>query len=192
MKANPPRAVGLGDLGQLTLRANVAFAVRCAMRVRPWLRLSAAQLEAMDAAIEIAVAFCRGFTQEAGQAVAVAGRAAVVAEETCTFTRFASYGPVRAAEAVVRAEECVRKDPGHSATEVVAAAFGAGRVLAANADESDTELIVAALSADAAKLRSLSKGTCVDLGSSFDPTEAGPLGVLWAGGAPPWYEEAQG
>ena len=59
------RTVGLGDLGQLPLRANVAFAVRCALRVRPWLKLPAPvpttmeQMDLLDRAIELAVAFCQ-------------------------------------------------------------------------------------------------------------------------------------
>ena len=41
MKTNQPRVVGLNDLGQLTMRANVAFAVRCAQRIRPCFEIPA-------------------------------------------------------------------------------------------------------------------------------------------------------
>src|SRR6266852_8407070 len=97
MKSNQPRAVALNDLAQLTLRANVAFAVRCAQRIRPCFMLPAnaprrrEQMAAVDRAIRVATAFCRGLPGETGQAAAAARVAGDVAEETCEFTRFAGY-----------------------------------------------------------------------------------------------------
>src|SRR6516225_8232191 len=97
MKNDRPREVGLGDLGQLTLRGNVAFAVRCALRVRPWFKLPAdaasrrEHMEAIDSAIEVAVAYCQREPEEAGRAASAAQRAAVVAGKTCEVTRFAGY-----------------------------------------------------------------------------------------------------
>jgi hypothetical protein len=197
MNSDPPRAVGLADLGQLPMRANVAFAMRCALRVMPWFKIPATapkrreQIAAINNAMAVAEAFCMGVPMEAGRAAVAVERAAVVAEETCSFTCFASYGPVRAAEAAARAEECVRNEPDASVTEVVAAAFGAGRVLAANADVSTMDLIVGALAADVEKLRKLAHGTCADLGPPIDPSEKGPLGSLWPGGIPSWYVTEQ-
>src|SRR5262245_29043462 len=114
MKSNQPRAVTLNDLGRLTLRANVAFAVRCAHRMRPIFQLPAdaprrrEQIAAVDAAIRVAAAYCQGHTLEPGRTAAAARAAAVVAEETCEDTSFAGYAAVRAAEAAANAEEHVR------------------------------------------------------------------------------------
>jgi len=190
MKSNQPRAVALSDLARLTLRANVAIAVRCAQRIRPCFEPPAdaprrrEQMAAVDGAIRVAAAFCRGLPGEAGRAAAAARVAGVVAEETCTFTRFAGYAAVRAAEAAAYAEEVVRNPNDSGITEVVAAAFGAGRVVAANADAGTLDLVVAALHADVEKLLSLAHGTSEDLGPPFDPSESGPLGPLWPAGTP--------
>src|SRR5262249_39638953 len=101
MKSNQPREVTLGDLGQLTMRSNLAFAVRCAQRIRPFFTLPAdaprrrEQMAAVDAAIRVAAAFCRDLPGEAGRIAEAARVAGVVAEETCEFTRFAGYAAVR-------------------------------------------------------------------------------------------------
>ena len=41
MKSNQSRGIELRDMGQLTLRANVVFAVRCAQRLRPCFKIPA-------------------------------------------------------------------------------------------------------------------------------------------------------
>ena len=190
MESDQVRAVGLGDLGQLTLRANVAFAVRCAQRVRPCFKLPAdalgrrEQIAAVDAAILVASAFCRGLPGEDGRAAAAVRAAGVVAEETCEFTNYSAYAAVRAAEAAAYAEEVIRCPSDSSIIEVVAAAFGAGRVLAANADAFALDLVGAALRADVDKLLSFANGTNEDLGAPVDPSESGPLGALWPEGTP--------
>src|SRR5260370_6078856 len=105
MKTDQPRAVGLNDLGKLTLRANVAFAVRCAQRIRPCFKLPAdaprrrEQMAAVDGAIRVAAAFCRGLPGEAGRAATAARVAAVVADEAHEVTGYAGFAAVRAAEA---------------------------------------------------------------------------------------------
>ena len=190
MKNDHARAVALSDLGQLTLRANVAFAVRCAQRLRPCFKLPAEaprgreQIGAVDGAIRVATAFCRGLPGEAGRAAAAVRQAAVVAEETCEYTSFAGYAALRAVEAAAYAEEVVRNPTDSAVTEVVAAAFGAGRVLAANADAYALGLVVVALHTDVQKLLSLAGGTCDEMGPPVDPSETGPLGLLWPAGMP--------
>jgi hypothetical protein len=190
MQSDPPRAIGLHDLARLTLRANVAYAVRCAQRVRPCFALPAdaprrrAQMAAVDGAIRVAAAFCRGLPVEAGRAAAAVQLAAVVAEETCPFTNFAGYAALYAARAAACAEEAVRNPAGANITEVVAAAFGAGRVLTANADAFALELVVAALHADMEHLRNLPRDANEIVGRPLDPSESGPLGPLWPAGMP--------
>jgi hypothetical protein len=193
MSSSQPRSVGLNDLGQLTMRANVAFAVRCAQRARPRFKLAPNaprrhdQLLAVDRAIRIATMFCQGLVGEPGQASAAAHAASRVAEATCEFTGYAGYGAVRAAEAAAHAEECIRNPAGASPMRVVAAAFGAARVLAANADMFAIQTIADALYADMEKLINLAHGTCESLGPPVDPSESGPLGPLWAAGTPPCF-----
>jgi hypothetical protein len=198
METNQPRTVGLNDLGQLTLRANVAFAVRCAQRMRPCFKLPSdaprrrEQMAAVDGAIRVAAAFCRGLPGEPGRAAAAARVAGVVAEETSEVTGYAGYAAVRAAEAAANAEEVVRNPSDNDAIEVVAAAFGAGRVLAANTGAFTLDLVVAALYADVETLKSMGHGSCLDLGAPVDPSESGPLGSLWPAGTPVWFvPEAQ-
>jgi hypothetical protein len=196
MNSDPPRTVGLNDLGQLPLRANVAFAVRCAQRIRPCFRLPAGsprrheQTAAVDRAIRAAAAFCLGLPAEAGEAAASARAAAVVAEETSESTSFSGFGAVRAAEAAAYAEEWARNPSDSNLTEVVAAAFGAGRVLLANSDAFAHDLIVSALYEDVQNLLRLAGGSSEDVGPPIDPSESGPLGPLWPAGVPVWFREA--
>jgi hypothetical protein len=184
------RAVSLSDLAELTLRANVAFAVRCAHRVRSCFQLPddaenrLEHLTAVDAAIRVATSFCRGLELEPGRAVAAVRAAHVAADTHCENTNFAGFAAVRAAQAAVYAEEVVRNATDSSITEVVAAAFGAGRVVAANAGMMALNQVVAALYADLQNLRKVGRGAASSLGAAIDPSEAGPLGPLWPDGVP--------
>lgn len=190
MASEQPRAVTLSDLSMLTLRANVAFAVRCAQRLRPCFELPIdaphriEQIAAVDAAIGVATAFCQGVPAQPGRAAEAVLAAAVVAEETCDFTRFAGYGAVRAAEAAANAEAFVNHQDESSSMEVVAAAFGAGRVLAANADLFTLDVVVHALHVDLENLLVLARGINQDLGLPVDASESGPLGPYWPAGVP--------
>jgi hypothetical protein len=191
MKSEQARVITLGDLGGLPMRANVAFAVRCAQRLRPCFKLPAEaprrreQTAAVDDAIRVATTFCRGLPEEPGRATAAARAAGVVAEETGDFTRYAPYAAAHAASAAASAEAIVCKSASASPiSEVVAFAFGAGRVVAANVDAYAHELVVAALHTDLVKLLALAGGTSADLGPPVDPSESGPLGPLWPAGMP--------
>jgi hypothetical protein len=190
MGKEKPRPIGLDELAQLTMRANVAFAARCARRMRPWFKLPAdaarriEQTAAVDGAIAVAEEFCRGLSLEIGRAAEAARVAAMVAEETYEDTNYAGFAAVRAAEAAACAEEAVRNPSDSGMIEVVAAAFGAGRVLAANAGAFTQHIVVAALRDDIDKLLQLAHGTIQDLGPPVDPSETGPLGPLWPGATP--------
>jgi hypothetical protein len=193
MKSQEPCVVTLSHLGQLPLRANVAFAVRCAQRIRPRFLLPEdaprrrEQFAAVDGAIRVAAAFCRGLSgAEPGRAEEAARRAAIVAEETGQMTSYAGYAAAHAARAAADAEEVAGNKAGAKPLEVVAAAFGAGRVLAANAGAFDLHRVAAALYADVQKLLSMAQSSCEELGSPVDPGEDGPLGALWPDGTPVW------
>jgi hypothetical protein len=144
------------------------------------------QIAAVDAAIRTAEAFCRGLPGETGRAAEAVRVASNVAEETCEFTRFAGYAAVHAAAAAAHAEEAVRNSSDFLMNEVVAAAFGAGRVVVANADNFTRDLVLTVLRSDVEKLLSLAHGTIEGLGSAIDPSEKGPLGPLWPDGTPAW------
>jgi hypothetical protein len=192
VKSDQPREVALQELGQLTLRAIVVYAVRCARRMRPCFQLPAEaprrghQIAAVDAAIRVAEAFCRGLPGETGRAAETARVAGGVAEETCAFTRFAGYAALHAASAAAHAEEAVRDSSDFLINEVVAAAFGAGRVVLANADTYTRDLVLTALLADVEKLLSLAHDPMEGPGPAIDPSESGPLGPLWPDGTPGW------
>jgi hypothetical protein len=190
-KAQKPRVVSLADLAQLTLRGNVAFAVRCAKRLRPFFSLPEGaphrteQIAAVDGAIRIAAGFCMGVTLEPGRALAAVKLAIPVADATYEDTRCAAFAAIRAAEAVVNAEEYLRNPKDDSLLiETVAAAFGAGRVLAANTDMFAQDLVVATLVEDADKLMELSRGAAQQIGAAIDLGPSGPLGILWPLGVP--------
>ncbi len=189
--APPPAGVSLGDLSNLTLRGNVAFAARCARRVRPLVNMPedsparAARLEAMDAALRLAEDFARGEDVSVGLAQGVAGAAAEVAEATYETAGFAVYAPAHAVRGVFHAARTVEGQQGF--VEVIAAAFGASRVLLVNGGSASEALVLAALRADFEALLRLRLGRPGELGGSVDCSEAGPLGTLWPAGAPPWY-----
>jgi hypothetical protein len=189
MDTNTPRAIGLHDLAGLTFRANVAFAVRCAQRMRPSMELADAsrrhvQMAFVDAAISAAEAYCNDVPGEPGRARAALAHAVVVAEETAESTHFAAYAAVRAAEAAAYAEQALDASVDQDISAVVAAAFGAGRVLAANVDAFTLDLVVAALYADVEKLLTLGHGIRESPGAPIDPSDGGPLGALWPAGVP--------
>ena len=193
-KSDQVRPVGLNDLGEITLRGNVAFAVRCAERMRPCFKVPAdaerkrEKTAAVEAAIRIANAFCRGLPLEPGRAAAAVRPATEVAEETGEDTYWSAYAAVRAVEAVAYAEGVANKQSDRDVTEVIAAAFGAGRVVAANVDTFGLNQVVAALRADVDNLLRLAGGSPEELGPEIDPSESGPLGALWPAGTPLCYQ----
>ncbi len=191
MNTDNTRALVLGDFAQMTLRANVAFAVRCAQRLRPFFDLpgstpqSGDQVAALDAAIEAAIDFCQGLPGKKGQAAAAARLAGLVADETGETTCFAGYAAMRAAEAAACAEAFVLAPNDASLMDVAAAAFGAGRVLVGNAAAFTPDQVMVAMRLDVEKIMSLAHGAIQDLGPTVDPSENGPLGALWPDGPMP-------
>jgi hypothetical protein len=183
--------VTLGDLGSLTLRGNVAYAARCARRVRPLFRLPAdaaahdARIAAIDAALQVAADFAHGEEVPAGLVQGVAAAAYEVAEDVHNVAGYAGYAAAHAARAVFGA---TRASANADATfvEVIASTFGASRVLLANCGSADERLVLAALRADFEALLRLRLGRPGEPGEPVDVNEAGPLGPLWPAGAPPW------
>jgi hypothetical protein len=187
-----PAGVSLGDLGSLTLRGNVAFAVRCARRIRPMFRLPAdaaahdARVAAVDAALQVAEDYVRGEEVSAGLVQGVAAAAYEVAEDVHDVAGYAGYAAAHAARAVFGATRASQNTDA-TIVEVIASTFGASRVLLANCGSADTRLVLAALRADFDALLGLQLGRPGEAGKPVDVSEAGPLGILWPAGAPPWY-----
>ena len=186
--------VTLSDLGQLTLRANVAFAVRCALRVRPRFNFAERtrerqeQAATVDAAIQAADAFARAMS-DGHRPIGMVARAAYgVAELTCEQTHFAAYAAAHAAQAAAHAADAGAHARVPLFLEIVAGAYGAGRVVRANTPNSTALVVMRAMRADFDKLLSLSLGKPADAGQPVDPSESGPLGPLWPSGAPFWYD----
>jgi hypothetical protein len=53
-------------------------------------------------------------------------------------------------------------------------------------DDLGSDALRNALAADYRATEALGLGAFPDLGAPLDPTEGGPLGVLWPDGPPPW------
>ena len=186
------------ELKTLTLRAMVAYAVRCARRVQPlyWQVREVTHREKHEAAIEtastIAERFCRGEPIVAA-AAADAARAAEAAADAADTAEAAA----EAAEAAAEAARAVRAaaDDARAADARAADAARAARAAFASATASTTaatakavgKAAVAAARADYYRLVSLNLEGYPDLGPPIDPTENGPLGPLWSAGPPAWF-----
>lgn len=192
VESEAPLPVTLGDLAQLSLRSCVAYAVRCALRMRPRFQIpsehpAAGHEAAMDQAIALAAAFARSDATDPARAACAAEFAYGLADATADVTfysGFAAAHAVQAASTAIRAQELVNDGV---ATDVAASAYGASRVLEANSQQEYATLVVGAIRADFDKLQSLSLGRFAELGQPIDPTESGPLGNLWPLGEPAWY-----
>jgi hypothetical protein len=175
----------------LTLRGNVAFAARCARRIRPLVHLRddaparAARLQALDAALQLAEDFARGEEVPAGLAQGVAAATHEVAEDTYEVAGFAVYAPAHAVRGVFQAARAAQGE--ETFVEVIAAAFGASRGLVVNSGPGVEQFVLAALRADFEALLRLHLGRPGELGAPVDASEVGPLGTLWPAGTPPWY-----
>jgi hypothetical protein len=194
--ADPAREVTLRDLGDLSMRATVAFAARCARRVRPPLDELPADfpnhdqaLGTVDAAIEAAENYARAQMGRQADTEALAQAAMNVAEATYPYGRLGAFAAAHAAKAAAEALRGGERASTEVVMEVVAFAYGANRVALTGGtggrlDEETDQLVRAAIFADYEKLRGLCAGTLYDMGDPVDPSEKGPLGPLWAHGVP--------
>jgi hypothetical protein len=199
------------ELANLPLRAIVAFAARCARRVRP---LAASLPEdsrvAIDQAITVAEAFARGdkavgAAVTAGAAVGAARgaeidgvtetavgaawAAAQAAEAVQAAKAAEAFGAaadnnfaVQAAEAADQTARCAALAVGNATLAVRSAAL-AVKAIASVTDRDH------AILADIEQIIAFRLGEPGTLGSPIDPSEAGPLGPLWPGGEPAWLRK---
>lgn len=180
--------LSMADLGQLSLRASVAFSVRCARRLLPMLdRLESEQdnhRAALDLALALADDYARGTRDVSESAEAVAQAAYIAAEETYSTTQFAGYGIAHAAECVQSAVQ-YQANPGEEwHLEVLAATYGALRVLVNNSPNHSRDLVHQTLRKDFDFLAADKVKPRERLGTAVDPGENGPLGELWPFGTP--------
>jgi hypothetical protein len=192
------------DLKRLPLRAIVAFAARCARRVRPLYRLptddpGAAEHEhAVERVLKMAESFAAGersVVAESNDTRAAAARAAGAAGAKylvlddpsvgATTLTAAALAAASAEAASASAEAAADRIP---ATALEAADRAADAALSAAARATDElTTIRTAVAADYERLIQLRLGNHPDLGDPVDPSESGPLGPLWPDGEPEWF-----
>jgi hypothetical protein len=190
------REITLQDLGDLCLRATVAFAARCARRVQPAASDLPDDFPDVDkamatvaAAIAAAEAYAQAHISRHAQAEATANAAMDVAEAAYPYRRLGAYAAAHAAKAAAEAIKAGERASDSIAMEVLAGAYGANRVAltfgtGGRLQDPARSVIQAAIYADYAQLRKIAGGSFRDLGEPIDPSEAGPLGPLWPEGHP--------
>jgi hypothetical protein len=193
----PVREVTLQDLGELSLRATVAFAARCARRVQPYFNPPedfphrAQAMQVVEEAILLAEQYAGATASSFANAAAAAKIAFNLGEATYPLRQLAPYAAYHAARAVVKAASAGERATQTVATEVLAAAYGSSRVVISGGSGTPpgaetVRFVHEALRADFEALRALNLGGFCDMGDPIDSSEAGPLGPLWRGGPPAW------
>ena len=183
------------DLKKLPLGAIVAYAVRCARRVKPLYGRAAGMAEfrkheaAVEWAISLAESFCLSHDVSApAYAAAYAARDAAGATDVRDAARAAAAAARAAAYAFDVPKSSVYDQPFY-ASRVAAEAVDAAQAAARAADHASgvASAVEAAARADFDRLSSLNLGTYPELGQPIDSTKNGPLGPLWPEGAPEWF-----
>ena len=175
------------EMGQLPLRALVAFAVRCARRVQPLFTLpddhpeKQKHIAAVERASRTAEAFAQGIPEADRDAAWAAARAAWAA----SMTSDAAGLPPNAAWAAAAASDAAHAAFHSSVAAPVAAAQAAWDAAvdsvrtAEAAARAYNAWPAAAARSDYDRLRELGLGCFPDLGEPIDPSVTGPLGPLW-------------
>jgi hypothetical protein len=180
------------DLQQLPRRALAAFAARCARRVQPLFAGLQERAEAVDAAIDVAERYAnggRGDPYEAyNAAVAVGGPR--TGGETDEAPAAPQEGPAEAPavrETAGAAASAARTGSFYDPAVPTFAARAAERAAAAAAAVGAEAEAARASAADLQTLRALNLTPFPAEGPAIDPSASGPLGPLWAHGAPGWH-----
>jgi len=162
------------------------------MRIRPRFQIPAdhpavGHERAVDQAIALAVSFARAAAVDSGDVARAAEFVYRLADATADVTYYSGFAAAHAAQAASTAAAVRELASDGVAIEVVASAFGASRVLEGNSQLENASTVVGAMRSDLEKLLALRLGAFAELGQAIDPTEEGPLGVLWPLGEPAWY-----
>ena len=186
----PVREASLGELSGLTLRANVAYAARCARRMQPLVELASddphreVKLGALETGIRVAEEYVRGTPLQLEQVIHAEKWASRLADEQQMESNYAAYAASHAARGTVYALRSGERADQDTFMEIVAAAFGASRVIMSNLPHPGPQLASAVLRADLVKLQEMRLGRAKEIGQTFDPSENGPLGPVWPNGMP--------
>ncbi len=189
----------LQDFAALPLRALTALAVRCARRVFPAL-LAAPDSPQMSLAVDKATAALQLATEFATDQIIWLDQFAELgpatyqsAQESLGEGQYAVFAAGHAATAAALAQRLLRSHSADDAMEMVAAAWGAYRVLLSfvrgpvQRDVLTGEMVLGQAHADYDRLVAMGLGRFGTAGQPVDPGEAGPLGPLWPAGPPSWY-----
>jgi hypothetical protein len=184
------REPSLNELCMLSGWANVAYAVRCGRRVQPKFAPAHEDVAKMAQIVESALRWTELSLQQempVDERVRALVEASCAVAEACSelsdFAAYAAYHSVRGAVMVTESPRGLSTDV---FLEVVAAAFGASRVLLSNVPPWVHTKVIAALRADYEALARLDLGGGAERGQRVDSTMGGPLGALWAAETPTW------
>jgi hypothetical protein len=190
--------VSVEDLAKLSLRAIVAFAVRCARRVPSSYSPSHWVSKAIDDALSIAETFAKrkvpkSFGDRANRAAKEATEASKsVSEQLKTGAYSAASAATAAALASASAHYAARNQASDSeAFEGRSSAISSAQFAYEIAAKLDSQAAAAA-HIDFEHLLSLKSGRPGTLGPFIDPSEQGPLGPLWPAGEPEWLRQPDG
>jgi hypothetical protein len=178
--------LGLVEVANLSPRASVALAIRCALRTVPHFRLpdndDAGWQTTYDAALQRASDFAMG-GEDAGEGLEELVRIAYqMAEDSAEMTQYSGYSAAHAVQIVAHALAASRSPGGHG-MEMLGSTYGACRVLISKCQTLGRETVLTTLRADLAALRAMPRQT--GFGAPVNPGTGGPLGELWPFGAPP-------
>jgi hypothetical protein len=189
----------LQDLAGLPLRALVAWAARCARRVLPILNNSPdgpdknLAVQRAAAAVQLAEDFARDEIIWLEQFTALGPAAYAAARDSLGEGQYAVCAAGHAASAAALAHQFRHSHRTDDAMELVAAAWGAYRVVLSfvqgpvRRDLFTGAMVLAVVHAEFDRLLSFDLGRFGEAGRPLDPGEAGPLGPLWPEGPPSWY-----
>ncbi len=186
------------DPKNLSLRAVVAYAARCARRVQPlFVSHQQEHVDSVERAIDVAEKFA-AFGVTAATATATAARAAVPraanAADVASAAAYAANAAYAATNAAIAADSAAESLASAAAIAAESAAESAAaraatttsdRAAAANAA---TNAAIAAAKSDYRKLLALGPEPAPALG---EPIDFEALGPLWPEGEPEWFEKAK-
>lgn len=179
------------DLKTLPLRAITALAARCARRMLPLFILkseesrTAADLRIILRAVEFAEKIARGEPATRTGLSQAATEAGLGHFGVATFVAYAAGCCCHCAEWIDLAERfsSAPDQVVHFAREVLSTFRTHALSFGDNEKHTDPSQI------DFDLLKSLNLGAYPAAGSPIDPSEAGPLGILWPEGSPSWHQE---
>lgn len=181
------------ELSKLPQRAVVAFAARCARRVRPLFGSHLPGGEAIEQAIVVAEQMAAGTNVTVDDAKAVAKAAAWAANDAANAGAAAKCpSTANAAAKSAAVEAAYARSPAEAASVAVSA--DAAVTMASFATESagfdPRSDLEKTMFEDLRLLAALDLGEANTLGREIDVTPTGPLGPLWPEGEPEWFRRA--